>query len=69
MISSKNLLTFAKDYFNCSDITYLELEDTERKKCEDNLHWETRILNGEYMTSLLNIQDQAISVFYLNSFR
>jgi len=69
VISSPNLLNFSQDYFNCSNINYLELENNEgknaKKKCEDNLHWEARILNGDYMTSLFNVQDQAISEFTL----
>jgi len=64
VISSTNLVNFAKSYFNCQDLKYIELEDFQ-DKCEDNLHWEARILNGEYMTSFINVQDQAISEFTL----
>ena len=65
VISSTNLINFAQSYFNCPTLEYIELEDYYQDKCEDNLHWEARILNGEYMTSFLNVQDQAISEFTL----
>ena len=61
------LIEFAKKYFNCDNITYLELEDniSTESECQFYIHWETRIFLGEYMTSNIYFQDQAISEFTL----
>ena len=61
-----NLMKFAKKYFNCPNITYLELEESDNNgKCSDYIHWDTRILLGDYMTKNFYIQDQVISEFTL----
>jgi len=67
VIISENLNKFAQNYFNCSNINFIELEDCQKEKCTEYIHWEARILLGEYMTSILNVQDQCISEFTLIS--
>ena len=64
-IESK-LMAFAKKYFNCPTLTEIELEDiSEGIGCDDYIHWDARILLGDYMTSLIHLQDQVISEFTL----
>ena len=48
-----NLMKFARDYFNCSNISFLELEDgtSNSPLCYNYSHWEARIFLGEYMTA------------------
>ena len=64
-------MDFAEKYFNCSksEIEGIELEEliTEVEPgCNDDLiHWDARILLGDYMTALKYVQDQAISEFTL----
>ena len=43
----------------------IELEDYLLSECEEYYHWEARILFGDYMTGLINSQDQVISEFTL----
>ena len=61
------LIEFAKKYFNCSDLTSLELEEKliNNDDCKNYTHWETRIFSGEYMTPNIYFQDQVISEFTL----
>jgi len=63
LIYGTKLVNEAKDYFNCSG-NYLndgiELEDDN--PCDkEYMHWESRILLGDYMTAGIYIQDQVIS--------
>lgn len=51
--SDSKLMKFARDYFNCSNISFLELEDgtSNSPLCYNYSHWEARIFLGEYMTA------------------
>ena len=64
-IISPKVLAYAKKYFNCSDITGVELEDLGGYDNYNNSHWEARILLGEYMNSEVHTPEQAISGFTL----
>ena len=67
IIHSANLLKEAQRYFNCttSDLEGLELED-ENQNCDNEfIHWDKRILLGDYMTTDIYVQDQVISKFTL----
>lgn len=68
-ISSNNLLAFAHKYFNCNRITGIELEEMSdeniSEECLNYIHWDARILLGEYMTSFSYVQEQIISEFTL----
>ena len=60
------LMQFAKKYFNCPSLDYLELEERyQYSECRNLIHWESRILLGDYMTERIYIQDQVISEFTL----
>ena len=65
-IKSEKVIEYAKKYFDCSSLTYLELEDQINFDDLDNCHWDSRILLGEYMTSQPYLADQVISEFTLN---
>jgi len=62
VISNKNLLTIAKNYFNCNEIDYIELDDNSGEG-KELIHWEGRILLGDYMTSEIYYPEQVISEF------
>jgi hypothetical protein len=62
-ISGQNIRNKIKEYFNCDSLTGIELEDYSLSDCD--YHWEARILSGDYMTGLVNVQDQVISEFTL----
>ena len=66
-ISSHTLLSKAKKYFNCEKINGIEIE--ENGCDEEYIHWESRILLGEYMTSQIYVQEQVISEFTLSLFK
>ena len=59
-LKSTKVIETAKKYFNCDDIDGVELEDSS-----DSLHWESRILLGEYMCQIGYELDQVISEFTL----
>lgn len=71
IINSPKLMEFAVKYFNCSlnvmeGIELEELITIEEPGCnEDLIHWDARILLGEYMTAFKYVQDQVISEFTL----
>jgi len=68
VISTENLMKFAEKYFNCSEnnISGIELEELEKySECKEYIHWDSRILSGDYMTADFNVQDQVISEFTL----
>ena len=67
IFKGENVLKRAKEYYNCSTIEGLELND-EQSVLESNkfLHWEGRILLGEYMTNDIYFPEQVISEFTLD---
>ena len=65
LISGNNIKQKMKEYFNCSTKEYIELEDNLSSECNEYIHWESRILFGDYMTGLVNMQEQVISEFTL----
>ena len=54
-----NVVNRAKAYFNCQNLTGVELDDDSGD--EHMLHWSARILLGDYMIAELYYPDQAIS--------
>lgn len=66
MIIGDNLIRFARKYFNCDEINGLEVEEFSKEdQCKEFIHWDARILLGEYMTAFTYVQEQAISEFTL----
>ena len=68
LIYGTKLVNEAKDYFNCTT-TYLDdgIELEDNNLCgNEYMHWESRILLGDYMTAGIYIQDQAISELTLS---
>ena len=61
-INSTKVVQFAKKYFNCNYIKGVELEDADSVS---GMHWESRILLGEYMNSIY-LEEQVISEFTLS---
>jgi len=64
-IITPKVIDYAKKYFNCPEITGVELENEGGYDGYTNSHWEARILLGEYMNSEINTPEQAISGFTL----
>ena len=64
-VITPKVVSYAKMYFNCNDITGVELEDEGGYDGYENSHWEARILLGEYMNSETHTPEQAISGFTL----
>ena len=62
VIDHTKILDLAKMYFNCNSIDYIELNDTSDEG-EQYIHWEGRILLGDYMTSEIYHPEQVISEF------
>ena len=60
LIITPKVVEVAKKYFNCSNITGVELEDQGRYGTK-NSHWEQRILLGDYMGGVIYQEDMAIS--------
>ena len=57
-------LTIAKAYFNCSNMTGIEIDDVNGKEVKNDnnsIHWNARILMGDYMIAELYYTEQAIS--------
>ena len=65
VIISERVLTKAKEYFNCSKIKGIELDTENILEGNEFIHWEGRLLLGEYMTSELYYPEQVISEFTL----
>ena len=65
VISGTKIKEKIKEYFDCGKIEGIELEDHLYSDCEEYYHWESRILSGDYMTGLVNAQEQVISEFTL----
>jgi len=62
LISNDNLLAEAKKYFGLNeDIKGLELEEFQSDICDEYIHWDSRILLGDYMTFLIYEEEQTIS--------
>ena len=64
-IITPKVVSYAKKYFNCSNITGVELEKEGGYDEYEDSHWEARILLGEYMNSETHTPEQAISGFTL----
>jgi hypothetical protein len=50
-VITPNTVQFAKQHFNCSAITGVELENGGNSSASTASHWEMRILRGEYMVA------------------
>ena len=69
IVKGTKLMEIAKNYFKCTknDFDGIELEEKKAKStCDDNLiHWDSRILLGDYMNVFPYVQEQVISEFTL----
>ncbi len=65
-VVSSHVIDTAKKYFNCSNITYLEINDESNDICEETFHWNARLLLGEYMLANIYYPEQIISEFTLS---
>jgi len=65
VVKSENIINLAKKYFNCENISGIELENQNNPEDLEFSHWEGRILLGDIMTSDIYYQDQVISEFTL----
>ena len=63
-INSPKVLKVAKEYFNCSNIDGVELEEYGGSGTAGS-HWEARILLGDYMNGVVYPEEQVISEFTL----
>ena len=66
----KNALNQAKLYFNCSEMTGIELDAINGEESTDNgntIHWSERILLGDYMIPSFYYVEQSISEITLAS--
>ena len=59
-VNGTKVKEIAKKYFNCPDLVGVELEDEVNSK-ENMIHWNQRILLGDYMISEFYFSEQAIS--------
>ena len=67
MVTGVKLIAFAKKYFKCIEINGIKIEEiAEGNGCGDLIHWNSRILLGDYMTVFSYVQYQVISEFTLN---
>ena len=67
-IITPKVVQFQKDYYNCPQEIGIELEDQNDESTEINQahsHWESRILLGEYMNSVIYKPEIVISEFTL----
>ena len=58
-VNGTKVVQIAKNYFNCSNLTGIELEDDTGN--ENMIHWSQRIMMGDYMISEIYYSEQAIS--------
>ena len=65
IINNQQIVNLAKTYFNCNDIEGIEINTNVGDFCSESLHWEGRILLGEYMTNNIYYPEQVISEFTL----
>ena len=63
-INSSKVLKVAKEYFNCTIIDGVELEEYGGSGTVGS-HWEARILLGDYMNGIIYPEEQVISEFTL----
>ena len=62
LIYSENLLKEAQNYYGLtSSIEGLELEELPNEKCSEYIHWDSRILLGDYMALNIYDEEQTIS--------
>ena len=66
VVVSSRVIERAKNYFNCPNLTYLEINDEGNDICEETFHWNARVLLGEYMISNIYYPEQIISEFTLS---
>ena len=65
VVISESFLKLSRTYFNCSNLTSLELDSEINLRDFEDLHWESRLLLGDYMTGDIYYLDQVISEFTL----
>ena len=65
VVNSSKIVEKAQAYYNCKKLDYIEFSKESKYEDVKNSHWEGRILLGEYMTSHIYYQEQAISEFTL----
>ena len=58
----ENVFNYARKYFNCDNITQIELSLDE----DGNIHWPSRLLLGELMTEFTYPEEQVLSGFTLS---
>ena len=63
-LNSSRVLQVAKNYYNCSEIDGVELEESGGSGTAGS-HWEARILLGDYMNGVIHPEEQVISEFTL----
>ena len=63
-LNSTKVLEVARNYFNCPELTGVELENQGGEGTAAS-HWEARILLGEYMNGYAYTEEQVISEFTL----
>ena len=63
-LNSSRVLEVAKNYFNCSEIDGVELEEFGGGGTAGS-HWEARTLLGDYMNGVIHPEEQVISEFTL----
>ena len=64
LISHTTLINEAKKYFGLNaneNLDGLELEEFQDDICNDYIHWDSRILLGDYMTFMIYEEEQTIS--------
>ena len=64
VIINEELNKLGENYFG-EKPNFIELEDKIDYECIENIHWDSRILLGDYMTFLIYVQEQVISDFTL----
>ena len=60
-VNSSKALDEAKKYFQCNNITEIEIDNKTFLESEEYIHWEGRLLLGDYMSSDIYYQEQVIS--------
>jgi hypothetical protein len=62
LITHTTLINEAKKYFGLNaNLDGLELEEFQDDICNDYIHWDSRILLGDYMTFMIYEEEQTIS--------
>ena len=65
VVTNQEVLNYAKDYYGCSEVPYIEFSRENAKEDLPNSHWEGRLLLGDIMTLDLYYPEQIISEFTL----